>query len=263
MNQPRWPLPKRDPWSTPFAETLLSQLDLTPGLSILDVACGHGIPAFYLAEQTGPSGKVLGIDVHPTQLARARAIQGQQLPWLEFAEHDVRNLPSTLPEFDRITGNLSFMFFRPDRFAALKDLLQHLRLVGQIALTFPSMGTFDSLWQRVNHEMTTRGLDQERTKLWEYIHERPSALDAQQWLEQLGMERIVVEDQPLEIETGPGQEFLWHPLLRGGFLEDVFECFEHQEDAEEFMTAISHDVTSFIPLVAQRCVMAGWKTKPY
>lgn len=256
-----WPLPKRDPWSTPFAETLLSQLDLSPGLTILDVACGHGIPAFYLAEQTGPSGNVLGIDVHPTQLARARSIKGQQLPWLEFAEHDVRNLPSTLPEFDRITGNLSFMFFRPDRYTALKDLIQHLRPGGQIVLTFPSMGTFDSLWQRVGQEMNTQGLDQEHTKLQEYIHERPSAQDARQWLDQLKMKNIVVENHPLEIKTGPGQEFLWHPLLRGGFLDDVFECFDDQEQANTFMTTISNDIGSFIPLLAQRCVMSGWKSK--
>ena len=254
-----WPLPKRDPWSTPFAETLMSQLDLTPGLSILDVACGHGIPAFYLAEQVGPTGKVLGIDVHPTQLAKARAIQGQQLPWLEFAEYDVRNLPKTFPEFDRITGNLSLMFFRPDRFTALQGLIRHLRPGGQLVLTFPSLGTFDSLWQRVDQEMKVRSLDKERPKLWEYINERPSAQETQHWLKQLQMERIVVEEHPLEVETGFGQEFLWHPLLRGGFLDDVFECFEDQELANEFMTIISNDVSSFVPLVAKRCVMAAWK----
>ncbi|MDA0739853.1 MAG: class I SAM-dependent methyltransferase [Nitrospirae bacterium] len=254
-----WPLPKRDPWSTPFAEILLSQLDITPGLSILDVACGHGIPAFYLADQTGPLGKVLGIDVHPTQLARARSIQGQQLPWLEFAIHDVRHLPATLPEFDRITGNLSFMFFRPDRFTALKGLIQHLRPGGQIVLTFPSLGTFNSLWQQVEQEMDAQNLEKEREKLWEYITERPSAKDAQTWLEQLKMENIVVEDHPLEVQTGPGQEFLWHPLLRGGFLDDVFECFEDQGQANTFMATISNNTESIVPLFAQRCVMAGWK----
>lgn len=254
-----WPLPKRDPWSTPFAETLLSQLNLIQGVSILDVACGHGIPAFFLAEQTGPNGKVLGIDIHPTQLARARSIQGQELPWLQFEEHDVRHLPSSIPLFDRITGNLSLMFFRPNRLEALRGLIHHLHPGGQIALTFPSMGTFDSLWQRVDQEMKTRQMDTERSKLWEYIQERPSAQDAEHWLEQLQMERIVVENHPLEVETGPGQHFLWHPLLRGGFLDDVFECFEDQTFANEFMTTISNDIESFVPLFAQRCVIAGWK----
>jgi len=254
-----WPLPKRDPWSTPFAETLLSQLDLSPGLSILDIACGHGIPALYLAEQVGPTGKVLGIDIHPTQLARARAIQGPHLPWLEFAEQDVRHLPSTFPTFDRITGNLSFMFFRPDRYTALQGLIHHLQPGGQMVLTFPSWGTFDSLWQHVDREMRDRQLERERKNLWDYIHERPSAQDVKHWLGQLHMRHIVVKEEPLEVNTGPGQEFLWHPLLRGGFLDDVFECFDNQERANEFMTTISHHVGRFAPLIAQRCVMAGWK----
>ena len=42
----RWPLPAQDDWSTPFAELLLAQLDLHPGLTILDIALHHGIPAF-------------------------------------------------------------------------------------------------------------------------------------------------------------------------------------------------------------------------
>lgn len=68
----RWPLPAEDDWSTPFAELLLAQLDLRPGLTILDIACGHGIPAFYLAEQVGPTGSVLGIDMSRGQVANAK-----------------------------------------------------------------------------------------------------------------------------------------------------------------------------------------------
>jgi len=44
-------LPKKDYWATPFAESLLTQLDLSPGAIILDVMCGDGIPSFYLAHR--------------------------------------------------------------------------------------------------------------------------------------------------------------------------------------------------------------------
>ena len=30
--------------------------------------------------------------------------------------------------------------------------------------------------------------------------------------------------------------------------------------AEEFMKVISQDIESFVPLVAQRCVMSGWRS---
>lgn len=256
---PRWPLPKHDYWSTPFAESLLQHLDLRSGLRILDVASGHGIPAFYLAEQVGPTGQVLAIDVSEHQVARARAIQGSQLPWLNFECLDVRALPASLPSFDRITGNLSVMFFRPNRFETVQGLVTHLVPGGQLVLTFPSLGTFDSLWRRVDEAMVQADLVEERQRFQDYLTERPSAEAARDWLTQLGLDRSEVTNYPLEVATGPGPAFLQHPLLRGGFLDDVYECFEDQRLADRFMTGISEQVPSFIPLIAQRCVMSGWK----
>jgi len=255
----RWQLPTQDPWSTPFAETLLSQLSLAPGLQVLDVASGHGIPAFYLAEQVGPTGRVLGIDLSAGQVARARAVQSAQLPWLSFACYDVRKLPPELPLFDRITGNLSVMFFRPNREETLRGLIRHLKPGGQLVLTFPSLGTFDSLWQRVDRELVRREHHAERERFHAYLAERPSAEDARRWLTALEMTGISVVEQPLEVASGPGPAFLYHPLLRGGFLDDVYECFEDQGRADDMMTAISTDLAGFRPLIALRCVMSGWK----
>jgi ubiquinone/menaquinone biosynthesis C-methylase UbiE len=256
-----WPLPKNDPWSTPFAEVLLEHLDIFPGATILDIASGGGIPAFNLAEKVGSNGKVLAIDIHHSQVLRARSILNRHLPWLQFEVGDMKNLPPTLPKFDRITGNLSFMFFRPNRYEALQQLVQFLEPGGQIVLTFPSLGTFDSLWKRIDDEMQTKGLVKEQNALAEYIEERPSSNQAKNWLEELGMEQVLVSERPLEIKSGPGREFLEHPLLRGGFLDDAYECFEDQALANEVMTAISNDLSSFLPIVAQRCAMSGWMPK--
>ena len=256
----RWPLPSHDYWSTPFAESLLQHLDLYPGASILDIASGHGIPAFYLAEQVGPTGQVLAIDLSGRQVESARAIQGVHLPWLRFECLDMRALPAHLPCFDRITGNLSVMFFRPNRFEAVQGLLEHLNPAGQLVLTFPSLGTFDSLWRRIDQEMAVHGLLVERRRLESYLAERPSAEDVREWLSRLHLTRIAVTEYPLEVVTGAGPAFLHHPLLRGGFLDDAYECFEDQGLADEVMTRVSKDVGSFTPLIAQRCVLSGWKS---
>ena len=254
-----WPLPKQDYWSRPFAEALLEHLDLVPGASILDVASGDGIPAFHLAESVGPTGQVIGIDLSEHQIARARAIQGRHLPWLRFMCLDMRALPAGLPAFDRITGNLSVMFFRPNRFDTVRGLVEQLKQGGQLVLTFPSLGTFDSLWRRIDREMEARGLTAERKKLADYIAERPSADEARGWLDKLGLARIRVTEHPLEIATGPGPAFLHHPLLRGGFLDDAYDCFDDQHLADEVMAGVSEDLPSFTPLLAQRCVLSGWK----
>ncbi len=236
----------------------MKHLDLQPDLSVLDVACGDGLPAFYLAHRVGPGGRVIGIDLNHAQLVRSRAVQGLYFPWLEFRHGDMRALPADLGRFDRITGNLSFMFFRPSRQEALRRLTTFLVPGGQIVLTFPSQGTFDSLWRRVDQEMQTQGLTEERRKFMEYRAERPSAQEASSWLDACGLERVEVAEDPLEVTTNPGREFLYHPLLRGGFLDDVYECFTDQAAAEQFMQLIAADVPNFVPLVAQRCVMAGW-----
>jgi len=254
----RWPLPQQDSWSTPFAEALLQHLDLVPGATILDLASGDGIPAFYLAEQVGPTGQVLGIDREERPLARARGLQGPHLPWLRFECLDMRALPARLPAFDRITGNLSVMFFRPNRFETVRGLLAHLKPGGQLALTFPSLGTFDGLWRRIDQAMAAHGLRLERQRLAAHVAERPSAEDARGWLNRLGLQRIRVSESSLTVTTGPGPLFLSHPLLRSGFLDDAFDCFEDARLAETVMRTVSEDLPSFTPLIAQRCVLSGW-----
>ena len=256
-----WPLPAQDDWSTPFAELLLEQLDLRPGLRILDIASGHGIPAFFLAEQVGPTGSVIGIDASRSQVASARAIQRGELPWLRFECVDMRALPASFPAFQRITGNLSVMFLRPNRFEAMKGLIEHLEPGGQLVLTFPSLGTFDSIWKRIDQEMSRHGLTIDRERLAAHVAERPSAAEARGWLEQLTMERIDVIERPLEVASGAGQRFLQHPLLRGGFLDDAYECFDDARLADTVMTSVAADLESMMPLVARRCALSGWKPR--
>jgi len=126
-------------------------------------------------------------------------------------------------------------------------------------LTFPSLGTFDSLWRRIDQEMAVRGLLSERSRLKAYLAERPSAGEAREWLDRLHLTRVAVTEYPLNVVTGPGKAFLHHPLLRGGFLDDAYECFDDQGLADEIMTRVSEDVGNFTPLIAQRCVLSGWK----
>ena len=113
-------------------------------------------------------------------------------------------------------------------------------------MTFLSLGTFDSLWRRVEQEMAVRHLHTERRWLEAYIAERPSAEGGRGWLHKLGFERVVGSEYSLELVTGHGQAFLYDPLLRGGFLDDVYECFEDPKLADEFMTTVSEDVPSFM-----------------
>jgi hypothetical protein len=138
-------------------------------------------------------------------------------------------------------------------------LAEQLKSGGQLVMTFPSLGTFESLWSRIDEEMAIRGLLGERHWLKAYVAERPSAEEGRGWLDRAGLDRLVVAESPLEVVSGPGLALLHHPLLRRGFLDDVFECFDDPRLADEVMTTVSEDPVSWTPLVAQRCVLSGWK----
>ena len=47
----------------PMSNRLMQQIAATSGERILDVGCGGGVTSIKLAEQVGPTGKVLGVDV--------------------------------------------------------------------------------------------------------------------------------------------------------------------------------------------------------
>jgi SAM-dependent methyltransferase len=46
--------------------------DLQPGARVVDVGCGAGFDTILAAEQVGPYGRVIGVDMTPEMLAKAR-----------------------------------------------------------------------------------------------------------------------------------------------------------------------------------------------
>ncbi|MDQ3955639.1 MAG: methyltransferase domain-containing protein [Actinomycetota bacterium] len=55
-----------------YRRMAVDRLQLRPGESVVDVACGTGLNFDYLYEQVGPSGRIIGIDLSGDMLVRAR-----------------------------------------------------------------------------------------------------------------------------------------------------------------------------------------------
>ncbi len=73
-----------------------------PGDAVLDVACGTGKLAAELAARVGPFGRVVGVDLAPGMVARAKA-RYPDLVQLEFRVANALDLPFPGPEFDAAT----------------------------------------------------------------------------------------------------------------------------------------------------------------
>ena len=79
----------------PEARVLIADLGLPPGSTGLDVGCGVGLYALWLAEATGLRGRVLGIEPTAERVDAARELVGKRLDAgrLEFREGDATALP--------------------------------------------------------------------------------------------------------------------------------------------------------------------------
>ena len=88
---------------------------------MLDVATGTGWAALAAAQHVGPTGRVLGVDLAPELLERARQkVAAAGLTHVEFRAGDAERLDLGDQHFDVVLC-ASALFFVPDMLAALRE----------------------------------------------------------------------------------------------------------------------------------------------
>ncbi|HEX6999145.1 MAG TPA: methyltransferase domain-containing protein [Gammaproteobacteria bacterium] len=132
----------------PWAEVMLDRAGISPGQSVLDVACGTGIVARLARARAGETARVVAVDVSKPMLDVAREIE----PSIEWREGDAAALPVGAGErFDRVLCQQGLQFFT-DRAAAARELRRVVEPGGAVLVAVwrsaPEMPPFDEL-QRV------------------------------------------------------------------------------------------------------------------
>jgi ubiquinone/menaquinone biosynthesis C-methylase UbiE len=110
-------------------------LAVAPGERVLDLGCGTGLLAEYIAEIVGPAGHVLGIDPLPRRIAIAEAKARDRVPAnLEFRVGDAYDL-SSIPTagFDVVCLNAVFHWL-PEKTGPLRAFARVLRPLGRIGI---------------------------------------------------------------------------------------------------------------------------------
>jgi SAM-dependent methyltransferase len=114
-------------------ELLMDGAQLTVGLSVLDVACGGGVPAIDEARRVGADGKVTGVDLSDRSIELAQLFAREEgVTNVAFRQADVHQLPFPDRSFDRVTCRFGAMFFR-DLGRALSEAYRVLRPGGRLA----------------------------------------------------------------------------------------------------------------------------------
>ena len=112
-----------------FVEPMMNAAGVRAGQRVLDVACGTGVLARAVAERTGATGAVTGLDLNPGMLAVARRVA----PAIEWKQGRAEALPFEDQSFDAVVCQFGLMFFE-DRPAALREMLRVLRPGGRLAV---------------------------------------------------------------------------------------------------------------------------------
>jgi 2-polyprenyl-3-methyl-5-hydroxy-6-metoxy-1,4-benzoquinol methylase len=114
---------------------ILGRLHLQPGMQVLDVGCGPGRLAIPIAEQVGPQGQVLAIDIQPGMLLRAqKKARAANLDNIRFLQVGAGEGKLERGQFDRallvtVLGEI------PVQEAALQDVFDSLKPGGLLSVT--------------------------------------------------------------------------------------------------------------------------------
>lgn len=118
-------------------DRFLAWLDLSPGKTLLDIACGAGGPALRIAAITGCS--VVGIDIHADAIVAANALTTERglNDQAKFQAGDATGvLPFSDSSFDAITC-IDAVNHLPDRPRILAQLSRLLKPKGRLLFTDP------------------------------------------------------------------------------------------------------------------------------
>ncbi len=117
------------------AASIISHLDLRPGMAVLDAGCGPGRVTVALARTVGQHGTVTAVDLQPRMLEQARQrLHEAGRSNVEFRELGLGTGQLESDRYDRATL-VTVLGEIPDRAAALADLYRSLKPGGVLSVT--------------------------------------------------------------------------------------------------------------------------------
>jgi arsenite methyltransferase len=126
--------------------------ELRPGERVVDVGCGAGIDSLIAAKKVGPEGRVIGVDMTPSMLEKARrAAEETRLANVEFREGYAEALPVDDGWADVVISN-GVLNLMPDKAAASEEMSRVLKPDGRLQIG-------DILVQKAVSESAKRKID--------------------------------------------------------------------------------------------------------
>lgn len=112
---------------------------LRPGEVVLDLGAGGGFDCFIAGPKVGPAGRVIGVDMTPDMITKARrniAMYAQQtgLHNVEFRLGEIENLPVADASVDVVISNC-VLNLSPDKARVWREIARVLKPGGRVAVS--------------------------------------------------------------------------------------------------------------------------------
>jgi arsenite methyltransferase len=126
--------------------------ELRPGERAVDVGCGAGMDSLIAGKMVGPEGRVIGVDMTPLMLEKARAAAEEgELGNVEFHQSYAEELPVPDGWADVVISN-GVLNLMPDKAAVLEEMVRVLKPDGRLQIG-------DILVQKAVPESAKRKID--------------------------------------------------------------------------------------------------------
>jgi len=113
----------------------ISKAELKAGEIVLDLGSGAGFDAFLAAERVGESGKVIGIDMTPEMVEKARMnSENLKISNVEFRLGEIERLPVSDSSVDVVISNC-VINLSPDKSKVFKEIHRALKPGGRIIIS--------------------------------------------------------------------------------------------------------------------------------